>query len=245
MEENRNLLTVKGISKIYYKREVEIRAVDRADLDIRRGEWITLWGPSGSGKSTLLYLLGTLLQPDEGTYQFENEMLAGTASLGYVSTTNDKKLSAFRAEKIGFIFQDYNLLDDKTALENVMQPAKYLVNPKPDSEVRQRAEELLKQVDMTDRMDHFPGELSGGQEQRVAIARAMMNKPSLLLADEPTGNLDSANHTMVLELMRELNREGVTVIVASHNPEVAEIADRVVKLKDGKIDEIISRIQLD
>lgn len=242
MEGNRNLLTVKGISKIYYKREVEIRAVDQADLDIRRGEWITLWGPSGSGKSTLLYLLGTLLQPDEGTYQFEDEMLAGTASLGYVSTTNDKKLSAFRAEKIGFIFQDYNLLDDKTALENVMQPAKYLVNPKPESEVRQRAEALLKQVDMTDRMDHFPGELSGGQEQRVAIARAMMNKPSLLLADEPTGNLDSANHNMVLELMRELNREGVTVIVASHNPEVAEIADRVVKLKDGKIDEIASRI---
>ncbi|NLN83038.1 MAG: ABC transporter ATP-binding protein [Firmicutes bacterium] len=242
MEENRNLLTVKGISKIYYKREVEIRAVDRADLDIRRGEWITLWGPSGSGKSTLLYLLGTLLQPDEGTYQFEDEMLAGTASLDYISTTNDKKLSAFRAEKIGFIFQDYNLLDDKTALENVMQPAKYLVNPKPESEVRQRAEALLKQVDMTDRMEHFPGELSGGQEQRVAIARAMMNKPSLLLADEPTGNLDSANHNMVLELMRELNREGVTVIVASHNPEVAEIADRVVKLKDGKIDEIASRI---
>ncbi len=238
MEGYRPLLTVKDMSKIYHKREVEIRALDQANLEVRRGEWITLWGPSGSGKSTFLYLLGTLLQPEEGSYRFENEMLAGTESLGYLSSTNDKKLSAFRAEKIGFIFQDYNLLEDKTALENVMQPAKYVTKLKPQKEVQERAMELLRQVDLGDRMQHFPGELSGGQEQRVAIARAMMNQPSLLLADEPTGNLDSANHKMVLDLMQKLNREGMTVIVASHNPEVAEIADRVVKLKDGKIEEV-------
>lgn len=241
MEGYRPLLSVKGMSKIYHKREVEIRALNQADLEVRKGEWITLWGPSGSGKSTFLYLLGTLLQPEEGSYRFEDETLAGTESLGYLSSTNDKKLSAFRAEKIGFIFQDYNLLEDKTALENVMQPAKYVTKLKPPKEVQERAEELLRQVDLADRMHHFPGELSGGQEQRVAIARAMMNQPSLLLADEPTGNLDSANHTMVLDLMRKLNQQGVTVIVASHNPEVAEIADRVVKLKDGKIEEIVMR----
>lgn len=122
-----------------------------------------------------------------------------------------------------------------------MQPAKYVTKLKPPKEVQERAEELLRQVDLADRMHHFPGELSGGQEQRVAIARAMMNQPSLLLADEPTGNLDSVNHTMVLNLIKQLNNQGVTVIVASHNPEVAEIADRVVKLKDGKIEEIVTR----
>jgi len=238
MEGYHPLLTVKSMSKIYHKREVEIRALDQANLEVRRGEWITLWGPSGSGKSTFLYLLGTLLQPEEGSYRFEDEMLAGTESLGYLSSTNDKKLSAFRAERIGFIFQDYNLLEDKTALENVMQPAKYVTKLKPLKEVQERAEELLRLVDLGDRMQHFPGELSGGQEQRVAIARAMMNSPSLLLADEPTGNLDSANHKLVLDLMQKLNRDGVTVIVASHNPEVAKIANRVVKLKDGKIEEV-------
>lgn len=241
MERSKPLLLVKDISKIYQKRDVEIRALNKASLEVYPGEWITLWGPSGSGKSTFLYLLGTLLQPEEGNYLFEGQVLAGDGSLGSISYIDDKKLSAFRAERIGFIFQDYNLLEDKTALENVMQPAKYVTSLKPEKENRERAIDLLQQVGLKDRMDHYPGELSGGQEQRVAIARAMMNQPSLLLADEPTGNLDSVSHQMVLELLQKLNNEGMTVIVASHNPELAQIADRIVKLKDGQIEEIIER----
>jgi putative ABC transport system ATP-binding protein len=194
-------------------------------LSVRPGEFIAVWGPSGSGKSTLLNILGTLDFPTSGMYLFGGQNIA---------EYDDARISRFRAERIGFVFQSYNLLPNLTAWENATLPARYLPGFDKDQAYK-RAVALLEQVGLGDRINHLPGELSGGEEQRVAIARALMNDPDIILADEPTGNLDSKSHRAILDLLTELNATGKTLIVVSHNPEVTEIAHRVLELRDGQI----------
>lgn len=194
-------------------------------MSVRPGEFIAVWGPSGSGKSTLLNILGTLDFPTSGMYLFGGQNIA---------EYDDARISRFRAERIGFVFQSYNLLPNLTAWENATLPARYLPGFDKDQAYK-RAVALLEQVGLGDRINHLPGELSGGEEQRVAIARALMNDPDIILADEPTGNLDSKSHRAILDLLTELNATGKTLIVVSHNPEVTEIAHRVLELRDGQI----------
>jgi putative ABC transport system ATP-binding protein len=194
-------------------------------LSVRPGEFIAVWGPSGSGKSTLLNILGTLDFPTSGMYLFGGQNIA---------EYDDARISRFRAERIGFVFQSYNLLPNLTAWENATLPARYLPGFDKDQAYK-RAVALLEQVGLGDRINHLPGELSGGEGQRVAIARALMNDPDIILADEPTGNLDSKSHRAILDLLTELNATGKTLIVVSHNPEVTEIAHRVLELRDGQI----------
>lgn len=194
-------------------------------MSVRPGEFIAVWGPSGSGKSTLLNILGTLDFPTSGMYLFGGQNIA---------EYDDARISRFRAERIGFVFQSYNLLPNLTAWENATLPARYLPGFDKDQAYK-RAVALLEQVGLGDRINHLPGELSGGEGQRVAIARALMNDPDIILADEPTGNLDSKSHRAILDLLTELNATGKTLIVVSHNPEVTEIAHRVLELRDGQI----------
>ena len=202
-----------------------IHALDHISLDVAPGEWHSIMGPSGSGKSTLMNLIGCLDSPTKGNY-----WLAGRL----VSQLDDDELAAIRNREIGFVFQTFNLLARATALHNVELPMIY--NGTPHEERIQRAKEALAQVDLTDRMTHKPNELSGGQRQRVAIARALVNHPSILLADEPTGNLDSATGEEIMALFARLHEGGNTIILVTHEPDIATHAHRVIRLRDGKVE---------
>jgi len=219
------VLEAKDLVKVYTRGKSKVRALRGVSLRVRKGEFVGIMGPSGCGKSTLLYILGALDRPTSGTVIWNGKDLTG---LG------DVELSSFRNRYAGFVFQSYNLLPDKKAWENVALPLVYAgVNAR---ERRERAYNLLSAVGLADRADHYPSELSGGEEQRVAIARALANNPSLILADEPTGNLDSESSKQVLDLLSSLNREsGLTVLMVTHNPALKEHCHRIVTMRDGML----------
>ena len=220
------LIQVKSVSKIYQLDEVEVRALDEIDLNMERGEYSALIGPSGSGKSTLMNILGCLDRPTMGSYLLSGQEV--------VNMTRDQR-ARIRNEHIGFVFQNFNLLARTSALENVELPLMYgaAISAK---QRRDRAKDMLALVGLSDRLDHHPGQLSGGQQQRVAIARALATDPSILMADEPTGNLDSKTSREVIELFRKLNEErSLTVILVTHDVSVARNTRRNIVLSDGKI----------
>ncbi|AKB28367.1 Lipoprotein releasing system ATP-binding protein LolD [Methanosarcina siciliae C2J] len=218
------IIELKNLTKVY-KDGVEFRALDNANLKIRTGEFVAIVGPSGSGKSTLMHLIGLLDTPTSGTLLIDGDD---------VTKMSDKERSGMRNRMLGFVFQYHHLLPDFTALENVMMPL--LIAGKGKDEAKGIAEKLLKDVGLEDRMDHRPGELSGGQNQRVAVARALSCSPAIVLGDEPTGNLDTKTGDLIYELLRKLNKEyNQTFIVVTHNEELAGKADRIVRIVDGKI----------
>ncbi|MCC6795107.1 MAG: ABC transporter ATP-binding protein [Candidatus Hydrogenedentes bacterium] len=204
---------------------VEVEALRGVSLDFRQGEYITIMGPSGCGKSTLLNLLGCLDRPTDGQY-----ILGGED----VSTLDDDTLSSIRGKRIGFVFQSYNLIQQLNVLENIEVPLYY--QGRPDEEARAIATELAVRVGLGERLEHRPYELSGGQQQRVAVARALANDPLIILADEPTGNLDSTSGSDILGVFDELHRQGKTLIMVTHSDEVSERAQRVIRLRDGKVE---------
>jgi len=219
------LIELEKIEKTYVRGMEEVNALQGVDLDIDQNEYVAIMGPSGSGKSTLMNIVGCLDTPTSGTYR-----LVGTD----VSDMNANELADVRNQQIGFVFQTFNLLPRATALHNVELPLLYGGTRRRLR--RERAEEALERVGLEDRMDHRPAELSGGQRQRVAIARALANHPSILLADEPTGNLDSRTGDEILELFDALHQEGNTVILVTHEPNIARHAHRMIRILDGKID---------
>lgn len=211
-------------TKTYRTGELDVHALRETNLEIEEGEFAAIMGPSGSGKSTVLNLLGLLDQPTTGDY-----LLAGTN----VAQLNDDRLSAIRCKQIGMIFQSFNLFSGYTVLENVCVPMRYA--EVEEAAMIDRAERILKDVGLTDRTHHRPTQLSGGQCQRVAIARALANEPAVLLADEPTGNLDEATGNEILDLFKELHSRGHTIIMVTHNPLYSEEVQRVIRLKDGRV----------
>jgi putative ABC transport system ATP-binding protein len=218
-------IEARRLSKIYGEGETAVHALAGIDLEVRRGEMLAIMGPSGSGKSTLLHLIGALDTPTRGTVSISRRRF---------DNLSDVELTLLRREKIGFVFQFFNLLPALTAKENVVLPA--LIAGNRDRLVHERAEELLARVGLAERADHLPAELSGGEQQRVSIARALLMDPELVLADEPTGNLDTTSSAEVLRLLRELNRkDGHTIVLVTHNPGAASMAGRVVFLRDGRI----------
>lgn len=219
----KEIIRVEGLEKIYHVGEQEVRALDGLDLTIKKGEYVAIMGPSGSGKSTLMNILGCLDTPSAGKYILN----------GNDVTLLDGELAQIRNRDIGFVFQSFNLLPRYTALENVELPMMYAGISK--DERRKRGMQALGEVGLQDRMDHLPNQLSGGQRQRVALARAMVNNPSIILADEPTGNLDSRTSYEIMELFGRVHRGGNTVIVVTHEDDIAAYAQRVITLKDGKI----------
>src|SRR5512136_2704571 len=218
------LVELRNVSKIYHLGEEEIRALDDVSLDIDAGEFISIIGPSGSGKSTLMHILGCLDSPTSGTLQLDGTM---------IHYASPRQLAAIRNQKIGFVFQFFNLLPKLTVLQNVELPMVY--SGCSARQRRERALEALKLVGMENRAKHRPAQLSGGQQQRTAIARALVNNPRLLFADEPTGNLDSHTGEVILELFRQLNREGRTIILVTHDPEIAAATPRRIEIRDGRI----------
>ena len=219
-----SIIEASELRKTYQIGEVQVHALDGLDVRIEKGAYIALMGPSGSGKSTLMNVLGCLDTPTSGEYVINGND---------VSSLSDDELAEIRNKEIGFVFQTFNLLPRYTALENVALPMIYAGVPKVER--LQRAERVLKKVGLCDRMDHRPNELSGGQRQRVAVARALVMNPSIILADEPTGNLDSVTSDGIMELFSEINKDGNTVIVVTHEEDIAAHAERVIRLKDGKI----------
>jgi putative ABC transport system ATP-binding protein len=218
------LIDLDGVTKVFFTDEVETHALSGIYLEIQRGEYLSISGPSGCGKSTLLSILGLLDSPTDGKY-----MLNSAA----VEDLSISERTRIRNREIGFIFQAFNLIGDLNVYENVELPLTY--RGMPGAERRERVQEALERVGMSHRMRHYPAQLSGGQQQRVAVARALVGKPSILLADEPTGNLDSKNGEAVMELLRELHREGATICMVTHDPRYAEFAERTVHLFDGQI----------
>jgi len=218
------LISISNLRKIYQMGEAEVRALDGVDLKVEAGEYVAIMGPSGSGKSTLMNLIGCLDTPTSGEYILNGKR---------VSDLDDTELAEIRNHEIGFVFQTFNLLSRATALSNVELPLIYArISAR---ERHRRAREALEKVGLGDRAKHQPNELSGGQRQRVALARALVNEPSILLADEPTGNLDSRTSAEMMELFKELNAAGNTMIVVTHEEDIAARAQRVVRLLDGKI----------
>lgn len=214
------------VSKVYRSGDVELRAVDDLSLEARRGEFVAIMGSSGSGKSTLMNLLGCLDRPTEGSYLLHGVSLAGFSR---------KRLSCMRNQNIGFVFQSFHLLSRTTARENVELPMFYSSPAIPPRERRQRALQALERVGLSSHQDHRPNQLSGGQQQRVAIARAIVNRPELLLADEPTGNLDTSTSIEIMGLFQELNDAGITIVMVTHEPDIAAYCKRNVVMRDGKI----------
>ena len=228
------LIKLVGVWKTYRMGEVDVHALRDVSLEVARGEFIAVMGASGSGKTTLMNILGCLDRPSSGSYWLDGEE---------VSRMSADQRAMIRNRKIGFVFQNFNLLPRTSALENVAMPLSYTASHLTEKEARKRAKEVLERVGLGDRLHHEPSQLSGGQQQRVAIARALVNKPPLLLADEPTGNLDSKTGEEVLELFQELNREdGVTVVLVTHDPHVASHAERIIYLHDGQIVEDLPRV---
>lgn len=224
-QQQKSMIHFKKISRIYAIGNQSIHALDAVDLEIRAGEFVAVMGRSGSGKSTLLNMMGCMDRPDAGDYFLDGNN---------VSAMDDDELSAVRNRYMGFVFQSFHLLPRLTTLENVLLPRRYHSDGLRESD-RQSAIELLQSVDLGDRILHKPNELSGGQQQRVAIARSLMNNPKVVLADEPTGNLDSSTSDAIMNLLKKLNRDGQTIVMVTHDAEIAASAQRQIMMRDGKI----------
>ncbi len=225
METENIIIQAKGLCQTYNKGRVnEVKALCGVDFEAKKGEFVALVGPSGSGKSTLMHLLGLLQTPTAGEIIIDGENMKRLAKRRYPRV---------RAEKIGFVFQGFNLIATLSALENVILAGQYAGLSR--RKAKEKAEKVLRDLGLGDRMSHRPNELSGGQQQRVAIARALVNNPAVILADEPTGELDSKNSDEIVKILRELARGGQTIIIVTHNLDVAEKADRIVKMRDGNI----------
>ncbi len=225
MSNDRNpLIQLRGIRKIFYTEEVETHALSDVDLQITRGEYVSIAGPSGGGKTTLLSILGLLDAPSEGEYLLDGESVA---------TLSASERARVRNRQIGFVFQAFNLIGDLTVYENVELPLTY--RGMSAAERKRRVSEALEEVGMSNRAKHYPLQLSGGQQQRVAVARAVAGDPVILLADEPTGNLDSSNGEAVMDLLQELHQSGATICMVTHDPRYAAYADRSVELLDGRV----------
>ncbi|HMD43455.1 MAG TPA: ABC transporter ATP-binding protein [Candidatus Acidoferrum sp.] len=228
---NGTVIQMQGVSKIFFTDELETHALAAIDLEIKKGEYVAIAGPSGCGKSTLLAILGLLDSPTEGNYYLNGES---------VSSLKLSERSRIRNREIGFIFQAFNLIGDLTVYENVELPLTY--RGMASSERKQKVQNALERVEMAHRAKHYPAQLSGGQQQRVAVARALVGDPLILLADEPTGNLDSKNGDSVMELLRDIHRNGATICMVTHDPRYADHAERTVHLFDGKISEETSPV---
>ena len=224
MSSNGALIQLQGIKKVFYTDEVETHALSEVHLEIKQGEYVSIAGPSGCGKTTLLSLLGLLDTPTEGTYLLEGRPVANLSAA---------ERARIRNRRIGFIFQAFNLIGDLTVYENVELPLTY--RRMLGAERKQRVQAALEKVGMSHRAKHYPAQLSGGQQQRVAVARAVVGEPAILLADEPTGNLDSTNGEAVMQLLRDLHRNGATICMVTHDPRYAQHADRTVRLFDGRV----------
>ncbi len=218
------MIEIKDLSKVYRTEEIETTALDHLNLSINEGEFVSIMGESGCGKSTLLNIIGLLDSPTKGNYQFN-----GTEVASY----NEKRRADYRKENMGFVFQNFNLIDELSVHENVELPLVYLKVPK--NERKNKVAEILERVGIAHRAKHFPQQLSGGQQQRVAIARALVSKPKLILADEPTGNLDSKNGKEVMELLTQLNELGTTIVMVTHSQHDANYSSRTIRLLDGKV----------
>jgi putative ABC transport system ATP-binding protein len=229
------VISVREVRKIYHLGETQVHALRGVSANIKPGDFVAIMGASGSGKSTFMNILGCLDRPTSGEYLLEGKD---------VSHLNKKELAAIRNQKIGFVFQGFNLLGRTTALENTELPLLYSRVAKKEQE--RRAREALDMVGLAQRADHFPSQLSGGQQQRVAIARALVNKPLILLADEPTGNLDSRTSVEVMEIFQKLNRDGLTIVLVTHEPDIARFAKRAIVFRDGHIkrDELVDSPQM-
>lgn len=219
-----SLIHLDGLSKVFYTEEVETHALSGIHLDIRSGEFVSIAGPSGCGKTTLLSILGLLDSPTGGTYELDGEPVSGLSA---------GQRAKIRNQAIGFVFQAFNLIGDLTVFENVELPLTY--RGMAGAERKERVHEALDRVGMAHRMSHYPSQLSGGQQQRVAVARAIVGKPLILLADEPTGNLDSKNGNAVIGLLKELHADGATICMVTHDPRYAHVADRSIHLFDGQV----------
>jgi putative ABC transport system ATP-binding protein len=224
-----SLIEVRELTKMYQMGEVQVHALRGISLDIEEGEWVSIMGPSGSGKSTLMHIIGCLDTPTSGTYVLNETD---------VSRMDEQQLAAVRNREVGFVFQTFNLLSRSSALKQVMLPLQYSRNgdrPEP-AERRERAQAALEAVGLGHRLDHQPTELSGGQQQRVAIARALVNRPKILMADEPTGNLDSTSGQEIMDIFRRLHEEqGITLIMVTHDPNIGAEAERTINLMDGQV----------
>src|SRR6202049_261539 len=223
-ENGRVLIHMEGVTKVFVTDDVETHALSQIHLEIKSGEYVAISGPSGCGKSTLLSILGLLDSPSEGMYKLNSKP---------VQSLKLSERARIRNREIGFIFQAFNLIGDLTVYENVELPLTY--RGMPSAERKKRVHDALERVGMSHRIKHYPSQLSGGQQQRVAVARALAGDPSILLADEPTGNLDSTNGEAVMELLRELHRGGATICMVTHDPRYARYADRTIRLFDGRI----------
>lgn len=217
------MIEIENLVKIYHIGSIEVPALQGVDLKVEKGDMVSIVGPSGSGKSTLMNIIGCLDQPTSGSYVLDGQE---------VSKLDDDALAEVRNKKIGFVFQSFNLLPRTTALANVELPMIY--SGAPDR--RQRAIEALKRVGLADRLHHKPNELSGGQQQRVAIARSLVNEPAIILADEPTGNLDTRSSIEIMEIFQQLNAEGITIVFVTHERDIAEHTKRTIHIRDGKVD---------
>lgn len=225
------MIRINNLSKLYKTGSISVAALSNVNIEIGVGEFVAIMGPSGSGKSTLMNILGCLDRPTAGLYELAGEK---------IETLNDSQLAAIRNKKIGFVFQSFNLLARVSALKNVELPMMYA--GVPAKERKERAVEALARVGLSDRVDHKPNELSGGEKQRVAIARALVNKPAIILADEPTGNLDSKSGSEIMAIFQMLNDEGATIIIVTHEAEIAAHTKRIVTFKDGKMMEDIQTV---
>ena len=220
------MIKAENLTKVYRTDEIETTALNSLKLEIEQGEFVAIMGPSGCGKSTLLNIMGLLDSPTEGSYRFLEKETAGYS---------ERDRARMRKGNIGFIFQSFNLIDELTVFENAELPLQYLGFN--SSECKEKVEKALEEMGMMPRRNHFPNQLSGGQQQRAAIARAVVTEPKLILADEPTGNLDSGHGKEVMALLKELNEQGTTIVMVTHSPVDAEYADRIIHLKDGMIEE--------
>lgn len=218
------ILKTEGLMKLFRTEEVETTALDDINIAVEEGEFTSIMGPSGCGKSTLLHILGLIDNPDGGKYWFLDEE---------VSSYSERQRANLRKENIGFVFQSFNLIDELTVYENVELPLIYTKTPPGERSAKVQA--VLEKMDMAHRAKHFPQQLSGGQQQRVAVARAIVNQPNLILADEPTGNLDSEHGAEVMKILSGLNDEGTTIVMVTHSPEDAAVGKRIIRMLDGKV----------
>lgn len=227
MKKKKAIIAGRNLAKVYKMGEIEVRALNGTSIQVQEGEFMAIMGPSGSGKSTLMNVLGCLMSPTSGEYFLDGEDVSGL---------NKVELARIRNQKLGFIFQSYNLLARTPALQNVILPLFYnRTSVLSDEEQQEKAVQILEAVGLGDRIYHEPQELSGGQQQRVSIARALVNDPVLVLADEPTGNLDSKSGAEIMVLLKDLHQKGTTIVMVTHDPEIAAYTDRTIHLLDGKV----------